>query len=135
VEFSFGYNMEVGDNVMLDRHVLLDDRGGIELGNNVSVSDYANIYSHTHSIVEQREVTNVKTVIGDGVRITYHATVLAGVHVGTQGMVGAMAVATKDVRPWHVNVGIPAKSVTVKPNAPAQSEILRTTAEKRPSGE
>ena len=135
VEFSFGYNMEVGDNVVVHRHVLLDDRGGIELGNSVSISDYANIYSHTHSIVEQREVTNVKTVIGDGVRITYHATVLAGVHVGTQGMVGAMAVATKDVRPWHVNVGIPAKSVTVKPNAPAQSEILRTTAEKRPSGE
>src|SRR6478609_9884032 len=54
VEFSFGYNMEVGDNVVVHRHVLLDDRGGIVLGNNVSISDYANIYSHTHSIVEQR---------------------------------------------------------------------------------
>src|SRR4051812_8958132 len=28
VEFSFGYNMEVGDNVVVHRHVLLDDRGG-----------------------------------------------------------------------------------------------------------
>ncbi|HVZ76628.1 MAG TPA: acyltransferase, partial [Gemmatimonadaceae bacterium] len=118
VEFSFGYNMEVGDNVVIHRHVLLDDRGGISLGNNVSVSDYANIYSHTHSIVDARDVTNVRTVIGDGVRITYHATVLAGVHVEEQGMVGAMAVATKDVRPYHVYVGIPAKSVRVKPNAP-----------------
>jgi acetyltransferase-like isoleucine patch superfamily enzyme len=36
-------------------------------------------------------------------------------------MVGAMAVATKDVRPFHVNVGIPAKSVRVKPNAPADA--------------
>src|SRR5689334_23326273 len=52
VEFSFGYNMEVGDNVVVHRNVLLDDRGGIVLGNNVSISDYANIYSHTHSIVE-----------------------------------------------------------------------------------
>jgi len=43
VEFSFGYNMEVGDNVVVHRNVLLDDRGGIILGNNVSVSDYANI--------------------------------------------------------------------------------------------
>ncbi|HEY1953270.1 MAG TPA: hypothetical protein VGG76_10755, partial [Gemmatimonadaceae bacterium] len=33
VEFSFGYNMEVGDNVVVHRHVLLDDRGGISLGN------------------------------------------------------------------------------------------------------
>jgi acetyltransferase-like isoleucine patch superfamily enzyme len=130
VEFSFGYQMEVGDNVVIHRNVLLDDRGGIVLGNNVSVSDYANIYSHTHSIVDQRDVTNATTVIDDGVRVTYHATVLAGVHVNEQGMVGAMAVATKDVRPYHVYVGIPAKSVRVKPNAPASVNILRTSSDR-----
>ena len=130
VEFSFGYNMEVGDNVVVHRHVLLDDRGGIVLGNNVSISDYANIYSHTHSIVEQREVTNAATVLEDGVRITYHATVLAGVHVGTQAMVGALAVATKDVRPFHVYVGIPARSVRVKPNAP-HHEVCLPSARKK----
>jgi acetyltransferase-like isoleucine patch superfamily enzyme len=131
VEFSFGYNLEVGDNVVIHRHVLLDDRGGIQLGNGVSISDYANIYSHTHSIVEQREVTNAITRIDDGVRITYHATVLAGVHVHEQGMVGAMAVATKDVRPYHVYVGIPAKSVRVKPNAPDASHVLPTSSDRR----
>jgi acetyltransferase-like isoleucine patch superfamily enzyme len=124
VEFSFGYNMEVGDDVVVHRHVLLDDRGGIVLGNRVSISDYANIYSHTHSIVEQADVTDAVTVLEDGVRITYHATVLAGVRVGTQSMVGACAVATKDVRPYHVNVGIPAKSVRVKPNAPVVTDVL-----------
>ena len=126
VEFSFGYNMEVGDNCVVHRHVLLDDRGGISLGNGVSISDYANIYSHTHSIVDQKDVTDALTRLDDGVRITYHATVLAGVHVGEQAMVGAMAVATKDVRPYHVYVGIPAKSVRVKPNAPTDSENLTT---------
>jgi acetyltransferase-like isoleucine patch superfamily enzyme len=131
-EFSFGYNMEVADDVVVHRHVLLDDRGGISLGNKVSISDYANIYSHTHSIVEQRDVTNAKTVIDDNVRITYHATVLAGVHVGENGMVGAMALATKDVRPYHVYVGIPAKSVRVKPNAPElQEHILKTARDRR----
>jgi acetyltransferase-like isoleucine patch superfamily enzyme len=133
VEFSFGYNMEVGDNVVVHRHVLLDDRGGIRIGNNVSISDYANIYSHTHSIVEQKDVTNACTHLDDGVRITYHATVLAGVHVKEQGMVGAMAVATKDVRPYHVYVGIPAKSVRVKPNAPLGGQILSTSEERRES--
>jgi len=118
VEFSFGYNMEVGDDVVVHRYVLLDDRGGLVIGNRVSISDFANIYSHTHSIVDQKDVTDAVTRLDDGVRITYHATVLAGVHVNTEGMVGAMAVATKDVRPYHVNVGIPAKSVRVKPNAP-----------------
>jgi acetyltransferase-like isoleucine patch superfamily enzyme len=133
-EFSFGYNMEVGDDVVVHRHVLLDDRGGIVLGNKVSISDYANIYSHTHSIVEQKDVTNAKTVIEDNVRITYHATVLAGVHVGENGMVGAMALATKDVRPYHVYVGIPAKSVRVKPNAPELQEHTLKTARDRGAG-
>jgi acetyltransferase-like isoleucine patch superfamily enzyme len=124
VEFSFGYNLDVGDDVVVHRHVLLDDRGGIELGDRVSISDYANIYSHTHSIVEQKDVTSIRTVLEEDVRITYHATVLAGVRVGRNGMVGAAALATKDVRPYHVNVGIPAKSVRVKPNIPP--ELVRT---------
>ena len=46
--------------------------------------------------------------------------------------VGAMAVATKDVRPYHVYVGIPAKSVRVKPNAPAAgAQILKTSEDRR----
>lgn len=123
-EFSFGYNIEVGDNVVVHRHVLLDDRGGLVIGNRVSISDYANIYSHTHSIVDQKDVTNAVTTLEDDVRITYHATVLAGTRVGTNSMVGALAVATKDVRPFHVNVGIPAKSIRVKPNAPHSRDRL-----------
>jgi acetyltransferase-like isoleucine patch superfamily enzyme len=126
VEVSFGYNLEVGDNVVVHRNVLLDDRGGIVLGDRVSISDFANIYSHTHSIVDQRDVTDAVTRIDNDVRITYHATVLAGVHVGENGMVGAGAIATKDVRPYHVHVGIPAKSIRVKPNAPPDVFHLTT---------
>jgi acetyltransferase-like isoleucine patch superfamily enzyme len=133
VEFSFGYNMEVGDDCVVHRHVLLDDRGGIVMGNKVSISDYANIYSHTHSIVDQVDVTNAVTYLENDVRITYHATVLAGVRVGENGMVGASAVATKDVRPYHVNVGIPAKSVRVKPNAPGAR--VNAAIEREASGE
>jgi len=115
VKFSFGYNMEVGDNVVVHRHVLLDDRGGIELGDGCSIADYANVYSHTHDIRDQREVYSPKTVLGAGVRITYHATILAGVHVADDGMVGAMALATKNVSSGAVAVGIPAKARFHKP--------------------
>src|SRR4026208_1214759 len=52
VEWSFGYNLSIGNNVVVHRHVLLDDRGGIEIGDNVSISDYANIYSHHHDIYD-----------------------------------------------------------------------------------
>ena len=133
VEFSYGYNMEVGDDCVVHRHVLLDDRGGITLGNRVSISDYANIYSHTHSIVDQKEVTNVRTVLEDDVRITYHATVLAGVRVSRNAMVGAVAVATKNVRPFHVNVGIPAKSIRIKPNAPPEAYVAERVAQSQSS--
>ena len=129
VEFSYGYNMEVGDDCVVHRHVLLDDRGGIVLGDRVSISDYANIYSHTHSIVDQKDVTNAKTVLEDDVRITYHATVLAGVRVGRNAMVGASAVATKNVRPYHVNVGIPAKSIRIKPNAPPEAYVTERVSQ------
>jgi acetyltransferase-like isoleucine patch superfamily enzyme len=131
-EFSYGYNLEVGDDVVVHRHVLLDDRGGITLGNRVSISDYANIYSHTHSIVDQKDVTNARTVLEDDVRITYHATVLAGVRVDRNAMVGAVAVATKDVRSYHVNVGIPAKSIRIKPNAPPEAYVTERVARREP---
>jgi acetyltransferase-like isoleucine patch superfamily enzyme len=131
VEFSYGYNLEVGDDCVVHRHVLLDDRGGITLGDRVSISDYANIYSHTHSIVDQKDVTNARTVLEDDVRITYHATVLAGVRVGRNGMVGAVAVATKNVRPYHVNVGVPAKSIRIKPNAPPEAYVTERVAQRQ----
>lgn len=118
VEFSFGYNMEVGDNVVVHRHVLLDDRGGIVLGNRVSIADYANVYSHTHDAVNQADITDFVTVLEDGVRITYHATILAGVRVGTNAMLGAHAVASRDLRAHWVHLGVPARPVRAKPNAP-----------------
>ena len=89
VKFSFGYNLEVGDGVVVHRHVLLDDRGGIRIGNGASIADFANVYSHTHDIVDPHLIDCPATIIEDGVRITYHATVLAGVQVAKNSMVGA----------------------------------------------
>ena len=114
VEWSFGYNLSFGNNVVIHRHVLLDDRGGIDIGDNVSVSDYVNIYSHTHDIYDIHKVYAPATRIGNGVRITYHATVLAGTQIGDNAMIGTGAVVTRDVEPNHIVVGIPAKSVKVK---------------------
>ncbi len=115
VRFSFGYNMEVGDDVVIHRHVMLDDRGGIQIGNGASVSDFANIYSHSHDLVDSRVVVTPRTILGDGARITYHATVLAGVQVAPDSMVGAMALATRDTERSTVHVGIPARPVKRKP--------------------
>jgi acetyltransferase-like isoleucine patch superfamily enzyme len=114
VEWSFGYNLSFGNNVVVHRHVLLDDRGGISIGDNVSISDYANIYSHNHDIYDIHNVDTPQTHIGNGVRITYHATILAGTRVGDHALIGTGAVVTRDVEPHHIVVGIPAKTVRVK---------------------
>ena len=115
VRFSYGYNLNVGDNVVIHRHVLLDDRGGIDIGDGASVSDFANVYSHSHNIVDGRIVYLPKTVIGKGVRITYHATVLAGTHVADDSMIGTSAVLTKSTEPHWVYVGVPAQKIKEKP--------------------
>jgi acetyltransferase-like isoleucine patch superfamily enzyme len=115
VKFSFGYNIEAGDNVVIHRYVLLDDRGGIVLGDRASVADYGNVYSHTHDLGDQRIVTSPVTTLGDGARVTYHATVLAGADLEPDSMLGALAVATRNVPSGQVALGIPALPRLNKP--------------------
>jgi len=120
VEISFGYNLTIEDNCVIHKYVLLDDRGEIIIHEGSSISDYANIYSHSHDLNDSMLVANVKTEIGPKARITYHATVLAGVKIGEHGLVGSMAVVSKNVEPYHIVVGIPAKTVKVKTIAPPE---------------
>jgi acetyltransferase-like isoleucine patch superfamily enzyme len=126
VEWSFGYNLTFGDNVVVHKHVLLDDRGGIDIGSDVSISDYANIYSHSHDIHDINRVLTPKTVIGSGVRVTYHATILAGVTVGGNALIGCGSVVTRDVEPNQIVAGIPSKPVKLKDPAHAGEAAHQT---------
>ena len=128
VEVSYGYNLVIEDNCTIHKYVLLDDRGGIIVHEGSSVSDYANVYSHAHDLNDGMNVTNEQTEIGPKARITYHATVMSGVRVGEHGLVGAMGVATKEVPPYNIAVGIPAKTVKVKTIAP---EAIKRAFEKK----
>jgi acetyltransferase-like isoleucine patch superfamily enzyme len=118
VEFSFGYNLTVEDNCVLHKYTFLDDRGEIVIHEGSSISDYANVYSHDHDLNDGMIVTNRRTEIGPRARITYHATVMSGVRVHEHGLLGSLGVATKDIEPFNISVGIPAKSVKGKSIAP-----------------
>ena len=110
-EFSFGYNLTVGNGVTIHRNVLIDDRGEVVIGDDASISDYANIYSHAHAVEDIHDVSLAKTEIGARVRVTYHAVILSGVKVADDAIVGSMGVASKAVeRGWIVG-GIPAKLI------------------------
>lgn len=118
VQFSVGYNMNVGDNVVVHRHVLLDDIGGITLHDNVSISDYANVYSHTHSVLDMPDVTLRPTVIGRGARVTYHATVLAGSVISDDAMIATGALVRGPVEPHGIAMGVPARVTRLKDRTP-----------------
>lgn len=109
VEVSVGYNIEAGDDVVLHQHVLLDDIGGIELHDRVSLADHVHVYSHTHAVDDPDEVTLKRTVLGRGVRVAYHGTVLAGTVVSDDAMIGAHGLATRSIDPHVIALGLPAR--------------------------
>jgi len=114
VEFSVGYNLELGDDVVVHRYCLLDDIGGLVIGDGTSISDYVDIYSHTHHVLNSPDVTLKQTIIGSGVRITTRSTVLAGVTIGDDALIGTGALVNRDVPPHGIALGRPAKTVRCK---------------------
>ncbi|MEZ3142587.1 acyltransferase [Halobaculum sp. MBLA0143] len=115
ISFTYGHNIEVGDNVVIHDDVHLDDRGELTIGDRVSIADSAHVYSHDHDVVDQTEVYNYHTVVDDDARIGFDAMVRAGSRVGENAMLGAKAILQGDVPDHHVAVGTPARSVRVKP--------------------
>ncbi len=115
ITFTYGHNISVGDNVVVHDDVHLDDRGELSIGDRVSISDGVHVYSHDHDVVDQTQVENYHTIVEDDVRLTFDAMVRAGVKIGENAIVGARSVVQSDVPAHHVVVGMPAKSVSVKP--------------------
>ncbi|MGH9514530.1 MAG: acyltransferase [Terriglobales bacterium] len=121
VELTFGYNLTVEDNCTIHKYVLLDDRGELIIHQGSSISDYANVYTHAHDLNDGMIISNQKTEIGPRARVTYHATVMSGVRIAEHGMVGSIGVASKDVPPYNIVAGVPAKTIKVKTIAPQAS--------------
>src|SRR5262249_20631695 len=128
VEISFGYNLTVEDNCTIHKDVLLADRGGITIHQGSSIYDSTDVYSHEHDLHDGTSCKNTQTEIDPRARTTYHATVMSGVKVAEHGLVGSMGVATKDVPPYHIVAGIPAKPIKVKTIAP---ESVKAAVEKK----
>jgi acetyltransferase-like isoleucine patch superfamily enzyme len=87
------------------------------------------VYSHSHDLLDGREITTPETIIGARVRVTYHATVMSGVHLAEGSMLGAFAVATRDTEPNGIYAGIPAKKIKDKPVASRQPSTLDPLAD------
>ena len=88
VEFAYGYNLQIGDGVVIRQGVLLQDRGGIKIGKNAVIGSYARVFSHSHSPDNFDEVAILPTEIGEGARIGSHAIVQGGSKIGAHQVVG-----------------------------------------------
>lgn len=116
VRFNVPDNIEIGDNVFLNRDVYIDSKGGVKLGNSVAVTEGVMIFTHSHSESNHEERTYNPVVIEDHSKIYCRATILPGVTVRKQGIVAAGAVVDKDVEPNSLVAGIPGKFVRERNN-------------------
>lgn len=111
VEIRSPYRVSVGDYSVINKHVLLDGRGGqLIIGANVDIAQEVNIWTEQHDYDDpmyRNKGGNV--IIDDYVWIASRATILPGVHIGRGAVVASGAVVTKDVPPLAIVGGVPAK--------------------------
>jgi acetyltransferase-like isoleucine patch superfamily enzyme len=88
VDLTYGYNLSIGDGAVIRQRALLNDRGGITIGNNAVIGSFARVFSHSHDPENFENVTLAPTVIGARARIGSHAIVLAGQHIAADEAVG-----------------------------------------------
>ncbi len=89
VDLTYGYNLSIGDGVTIRQRALLNDRGGITIGDRAVIGSFARIFSQSHDPADYEKIRLQPTVIGAGAHIASHAIVLAGQHVAQGGVVGA----------------------------------------------
>ncbi len=106
------WNVEMGSYVAIDDEVNLYSAAKVTIGTKVAISREAFICTASHDITKaNRPLVTAPITIGDGVWIGARAIILPGVTIGEGAIVAAGAVVTKDVAPWSVVGGNPAKEI------------------------
>ncbi len=108
--------LHIGNNTHINRGSFLDARGGLTIGNRVSVSHQVSMITLSHNYQSpQFELIKNKIKIDDYVWIGANAMIVGNVHIGEGAVVCAGSVVVKDVAPYSVVAGVPAKFVKERP--------------------
>lgn len=125
----------VSHDVVIGKYSYVNKNSYIEycaIGNYCSISSgvYINPYEHflhyrtTHPFAESgAESKRARVVIGNDVLISLNAIILSGVTIGDGAVIGAGAVVTKDVKPFEIVGGVPAKHIKWRFSAEEQRKI------------
>lgn len=111
--FTNPRNISIGNNVILNKGVMLDGRGAeLIIGNNVDIAQETNIWTLEHDVNDSmhKEIP-AKVIIDDYVWIASRVTILPGVHIGKGAVIASGAIVSKDVEPYTIVGGVPAKVI------------------------
>jgi acetyltransferase-like isoleucine patch superfamily enzyme len=112
VEVFSPWRLVVGSHTNIGRYAHLDARGDLTIGNNVNISDEVAVWTAEHDIqAEDFPISRGTVVVGDRVWLCFRSIVLPGVRLGEGCVVASGAVVTKDVPPFTVVGGVPAKVI------------------------
>lgn len=108
-----GLNITIGRRSFINMGCKFQDWGGIKIGNDCLIGHNCTICTVNHSVDPHRrgdmECRPVR--LGDKVWIGANVTILPGVTIGEGAIVAAGAVVTKDVEPYTIAGGVPAKKI------------------------
>lgn len=109
-------NITIGRNSVVNKGVLLDGRGGkLIIGDNVDIAVDAKIWTLQHDInSRQHDTVGFDVIIEKNVWIASNAIILPGVTIGEGAVVASGAVVTKNVLPFNVVGGVPAKAFSIR---------------------
>ena len=112
---DFGNRVKFGKNVFINHSAILSASGGIEFEDGVSVAPGVRIATINHDFNQRHSIyTYGKVTIRKNAWIGMNVTIVPGVTVGEYAVVAAGAVVTKDVPPYAVAGGVPAKVIKMQ---------------------
>lgn len=105
------YNVRIGKNVYINSGALFMAAGGIIIGDDTQIAANVQLISNNHDLDHRMVITCKPVTIGRNVWIGAGATILPGVSIGDNSVVGAGSVVTKDVPSDTIVAGNPARFI------------------------
>jgi len=110
-------NITIGNDSIIGEEAVLDGRDKINIGNHVAVSSAVMIYNSEHNINDEFfQAVDGPVTIGDYCFIGPRVIILPGIKIGSGAIIGAGAVVTKDIPPYAIAGGVPAKIIGERRN-------------------